>query len=487
MYELLHAAARGEVGIDPRCLHGGLDRREEAVAALVRFTSEERGADAVFLEDDLIALFRALKAPEALPFYLAVLRRNLSDVPDALIDALVECGAGAVDGLLELYNELDEEESGEVAFALAALRVRDERILDLLLERLDFDAVDGAMNLALYGNPAAAPALRRILDATPESDTHIRTAIQAELRELENPVERIVDAPFDIWDDFPEKALPDFYLLGQEARLKALAHEDAEFRAGAAATFFNETYEDDVRAKLFEAARHDTDAAVRARCWEALLGETGEPEIREEMLAVAGNREAPIEERAGAAVGLAQEAGTPAVRAAIEELYDQPEARAKALEAMWRSLDRQFGQYFPRHIEDPDRKVQRAALLGAGHLGLHTEAGRIEKLFDDDDVRSDALFAYAMAAPGETSPSRMRALLRRIDRLAGGLDEAEEELVMVALDQRLDYHGMKPVFSPAFDEEDEDEAPPPAPAAKPGRNDPCPCGSGKKYKKCCGA
>ena len=26
-----------------------------------------------------------------------------------------------------------------------------------------------------------------------------------------------------------------------------------------------------------------------------------------------------------------------------------------------------------------------------------------------------------------------------------------------------------------------------AKAAKPGRNDPCPCGSGKKYKKCCGA
>jgi len=22
---------------------------------------------------------------------------------------------------------------------------------------------------------------------------------------------------------------------------------------------------------------------------------------------------------------------------------------------------------------------------------------------------------------------------------------------------------------------------------KPGRNDPCPCGSGKKYKRCCGA
>jgi uncharacterized protein YecA (UPF0149 family) len=27
----------------------------------------------------------------------------------------------------------------------------------------------------------------------------------------------------------------------------------------------------------------------------------------------------------------------------------------------------------------------------------------------------------------------------------------------------------------------------PGRGAKVGRNDPCPCGSGKKYKKCCGA
>jgi uncharacterized protein len=30
-----------------------------------------------------------------------------------------------------------------------------------------------------------------------------------------------------------------------------------------------------------------------------------------------------------------------------------------------------------------------------------------------------------------------------------------------------------------------DEAPPPRPTGAVGRNDPCPCGSGKKYKKCC--
>jgi preprotein translocase subunit SecA len=45
-------------------------------------------------------------------------------------------------------------------------------------------------------------------------------------------------------------------------------------------------------------------------------------------------------------------------------------------------------------------------------------------------------------------------------------------------------------YSPLQKEEKKDKTP--APAASPqnvkkvGRNDPCPCGSGKKYKKCCG-
>jgi preprotein translocase subunit SecA len=38
--------------------------------------------------------------------------------------------------------------------------------------------------------------------------------------------------------------------------------------------------------------------------------------------------------------------------------------------------------------------------------------------------------------------------------------------------------------------EDEEPLPPPVEpihsAEKPGRNEPCPCGSGKKYKQCCG-
>jgi len=104
-------------------------------------------------------------------------------------------------------------------------------------------------------------------------------------------------------------------------------------------------------------------------------------------------------------------------------------------------------------------------------------------------LREDALFAYALAMPGETTRGRARGLLRKIDALAG-LSPSETDLVMFALDERLRLHGLAPVFE-GGEEEPGHEAQPepatPAPPQKIGRNDPCPCGSGKKYKKCHGA
>ncbi len=38
-----------------------------------------------------------------------------------------------------------------------------------------------------------------------------------------------------------------------------------------------------------------------------------------------------------------------------------------------------------------------------------------------------------------------------------------------------------------FYDDDDDDKPYKRESPKVGRNDPCPCGSGKKYKKCCGA
>ena len=58
----------------------------------------------------------------------------------------------------------------------------------------------------------------------------------------------------------------------------------------------------------------------------------------------------------------------------------------------------------------------------------------------------------------------------------------------------MEERGLKPIDDAlealaVFDGEDEEEGEPEKPIANPtrnvGRNDPCPCGSGKKYKKCC--
>ena len=118
-------------------------------------------------------------------------------------------------------------------------------------------------------------------------------------------------------------------------------------------------------------------------------------------------------------------------------------------------------------------------------MGLSSDAPQLERFFDDDEFREDALFAYALSIPGDTSRGRIRVLLNKIEDVAGGFRVDEETLVQIALDQRLMLHRMKPVFFP--DDVDVEQEPQPIASSKPGRNDPCPCGSGKKYKKCCGA
>ncbi len=169
-----------------------------------------------------------------------------------------------------------------------------------------------------------------------------------------------------------------------------------------------------------------------------------------------------------------------------------------------------YAKYFPEHLDDskPENKdveLLRHALRGAGYFRLTRYVDKIAGFFNRaepyDDLRDDALFAYALAMPGETTRGRVKGMLRKIDTIAN-LSQAETELVMFALDERLRLHGLAPVFeAEQADEHDhEHEAGPPSPGPEPpaaalysqmpsqktGRNDPCPCGSGKKYKKCHG-
>jgi hypothetical protein len=181
-------------------------------------------------------------------------------------------------------------------------------------------------------------------------------------------------------------------------------------------------------------------------------------------------------------------------RQGLEWLYEMGgKARIKALEAMWRSLWEPYAKYFPPHLDDEDPKLLRQAIRGAGYFRLTGYADKIAGFFDReepfDDLREDALFAYALAMPGETTRGRARGLLRKIDALAG-LSQTETQLVMFALDERLRLHGLAPVFEGGQEEHEHELQPEPAtptPPQKIGRNDPCPCGSGKKYKKCHGA
>jgi HEAT repeat protein len=485
-YQLLEAAGHGYIPVDQRLLHAILDFPENSLPDIVRFAAQDHSDDLMDLDPLLIDLFRALHTPAALPFLLRVMRDNPSDVPDDLVESVVELGEPAVGPVLALLSELDGKDAGDVPFVLAALRVRDSRVLEALTSRLANDPQDAALCLEMYGDPAAVPALEAALAKIPADDPRSRAPIQAVIDSLSAPAHASPESeqPFEIWALYPEEAAMDFAALEDEDRLAMLQKGSPSLRADVALSYQGTDLSDEARARLIQLAKTDPDAAVRGACWEA-LGEIGdEPELRQAMLKILADPKAAIEERSGAAIGLAEQSDNVAVYQAILSLYQDPRGRAKALKAMARSFDKRFASYPPKHLDDPDPAIRTQAIWGIGYLGLSAEAPRLVELFEQEEFRTDALFAYALSIPGETSVGRIRALMTKVQEAAGGFRDDEEDLIRIALDQRLMLHGKSPVFFP--DEEEDEEAEPVIAAPKPGRNDLCSCGSGKKYKKCHG-
>jgi len=487
VYTLLEAAAQGYVAVDHRFLHAILDHPERAIPDLVRFAAAEHDDDALNLEPQLIDIFRCLQTPEAVPFFVNVVRQIPSNIDDDLVEAIAQLGEAAVDPLLALLSELGDQRAGDLPFLLSTLHVRDPRILEVLTGRLSGDALEAALCLDMYGDPAAIPALEATLAQIPPEDTRSRYNIQSVIDSLASDIARPPEPPepFDIWELYPENDLPALDKLSDDDRLAILEKGSPELRVGVAESYSGSEPPLAVRARLLELAKRDPDVGVRGACWEALGEISEEPEVRRAMLEVLQDSIASIEEKGGAVVALAHQADNPAVVKAIEALYEDPRGRAKALKAMARSLDRRFASYPPQHLDDPDLEIKRQAIWGVGYLGLASEAPRLEPFLNDNEFRSDALFAYALSIPGETSRMRAHAMLNKIEDVADGFRADEEMLVQIALDQRLMLHGIKPVFFP--DETDQEKEPEPIASSKVGRNDPCPCGSGKKYKKCCGA
>jgi hypothetical protein len=479
----------GRIGVDRRLIRTILGDAN-AAEGIVKFAQSSHENERLDVDPLLVDLFRHFKPVEALDYYLAVLRRAPNEATDELVEALLPFGEKAVQPLISLYEELGEEQGSDIAFLLAGLHVHDARILNILLERLDFDAADGAFVLGLYGDPAARPALEKMLEQIPAEEKELRREVSYAIEQLDSPPSRYSPEPFDILAEYPERESPSFDVLSESERLDLLKSEDAATRAGAAHSFFNAELNAKSKSALFDLAQKDPETVVRAKSWESLADVTSETPIRDAMIAVLNDSSRPIEERGGAAVGLYGVADRDDVLKGIEALYESGgHGRAKALEAMWRSLWEPYSKYFPTHLEDKDPSIVREALRGAGYFRLVKYADKIAKYFDAEEpyhrLREDALFAYALAMPGETTRGRIRGMVRKIDSITP-LTDFEKELVEFALDERLRLAGLQPVFSAESEEEPEPE-PTPAPAQKVGRNDPCPCGSGKKYKKCHGA
>jgi len=452
--EVLDAASRGHLGLDHRFLRALLDRPEEALPAVRAFAQRDRGDDPVDLAPELISLFRHWNTIDSVPFLIDYVKEDPENVPDEAVEALAAIGRPALEPLLALYEDLDESQSGEVAFILVSLRVRDPRILRILTERLAYDLSDSLLLLGIYGDKDAIPALEKAATALGPDEIELKKEIADTIEALKTskPDGKADDSePFNIWEIYPETDELPLDLLDEDERVELLHHPAPSVRAAAAHSFFNQELTPEQRNKLLGLAQHDDSVDVRARSWEALINSTEDLQVVNAMLAALRQSRLSVEERGGLVVGLAPEADRNEVRKAIDDLYNAPGGRAKALEAMWRSMHPGFRENFARHLDDADIEVQRGAIWGVGYYGLRTELERLRGFFTHEELRSDALFAYALVLPADLSRGRMKGLLTRIEKDAKGLSEMEEELVKAALDERLMLAGKEPVFRGADD------------------------------------
>ncbi|HEX9964446.1 MAG TPA: UPF0149 family protein [Allosphingosinicella sp.] len=131
--------------------------------------------------------------------------------------------------------------------------------------------------------------------------------------------------------------------------------------------------------------------------------------------------------------------------------------------------------------DEEDNLLWQLWLLGlGGALGLNRD--HFEAMFSSEDEDVGA------AAMG------LMSLLATLPGFRGALSEEEDEHLAELGDLTADAADLLPYFVETLYRRQrglprvvmtDDFPPPPAVSAKVGRNEPCPCGSGRKYKKCC--
>ena len=180
----------------------------------------------------------------------------------------------------------------------------------------------------------------------------------------------------------------------------------------------------------------------------------------------------------------------------------EPIEMGEWLPVIWGGL---YGEEAP--FEDPLDSALFADMVVARLAEIRRDLGRgkLQPIFDVDDRDGDVLweiwiagFGEAMAlredawraiAAGENAEASVAViyLLALTDIAANAsvltsmeINEVSDGAPIAIPQQVLALHAARASTGGAFAE-------PASRAVKVGRNDPCPCGSGEKYKKCCGA
>jgi hypothetical protein len=134
--------------------------------------------------------------------------------------------------------------------------------------------------------------------------------------------------------------------------------------------------------------------------------------------------------------------------------------------------------------EDVDDLVLDSLLCGLACLHDEESKGLIDRACSDEEI------GYLISEKEEILSLFRKPCDETLrNRLGNPLDHFIPEN-LAELEEGLSSPGDEDFAEEGFGEEpleEGEEAPPPIvnPAPKVGRNDPCPCGSGKKYKKCC--
>lgn len=197
----------------------------------------------------------------------------------------------------------------------------------------------------------------------------------------------------------------------------------------------------DVLFDLAEGGRGD-DALDRYAAWRTLLGEDAEDHL-------------------GSEVKLLLRAGYP------------ERAKAEAEQRLQSEPDDFYALATAADVYRECGDLERAEILGRRYYELAQEAAEPEELW-----AAGQQLAEVLRARGKTEEAAELEL---------SVDD-DVELAWEEQEEEAEETGEASVFSPAAALPVEQRLTSPLPkTAKIGRNEPCPCGSGRKYKKCCGA